>query len=76
MKEIREPVNGHRLIEARKFSNRMDFIDLTAFGVGIEIEDKDIHKDECEKIDKDISRYCTRYGNLISKLEVFDSKLQ
>ena len=53
----------------------MDFVDLTAFGVGIENEDKDIHKDECEKIDKDISRYCTRYGNLISKLEIFDSKI-
>ena len=75
MKEIREPVNAHRNIEGKKFTNKMDFVNLTAFGVGIEIEDKDFHKDECEKIDKDISRYCTRYGNLISKLEIIDSKL-
>ncbi len=46
LENIRKPVCAHREIEARKFTNRMDFVDLTAFGVGVNFEDKDAYKDE------------------------------
>ena len=75
MENIRKPVCAHREIEARKFTNRMDFVDLTAFGVGVNFEDNDAYKDEVDKIDKNITRYCNRYGNLLSRLETFDEHL-
>lgn len=75
LENIRKPVCAHREIEARKFTNRMDFVDLTAFGVGVNFEDNDTYKDEVDKIDKNITRYCNRYGNLLSRLETFDEHL-
>ena len=53
----------------------MDFVDLTAFGVGMNFDDNDIYKDEVNKINKNITRYCNKYGNLLSRLETFDEHL-
>jgi hypothetical protein len=53
----------------------MDFVDLTAFGVGVNFEDNDNYKDEVDKIDRNVIRYCNRYGNLLSRLEEFDEHL-
>lgn len=39
LENINRPVCAQREIEARKFTNRMDFVDLTAFGVGVNFED-------------------------------------
>jgi len=75
LENIRKPVCTHREIEARKFTNRMDFVDLTAFGVGVNLEDNDSYKDEVNKIDKGLIRYCNRFGNLLSRLEEFDEHL-
>lgn len=75
LENIRKPVCMHREIEARKFTNRMDFVDLTAFGVGVNFKDNDSYKDEVNKIDKGLIRYCNRFGNLLSRLEEFDEHL-
>ena len=33
--EIRGPVNKHRAMMSKKFSQRIDYVDLAAFGVGV-----------------------------------------
>lgn len=42
--KIREPVVAHREIEARKFQTRIDYVDLSAFGVGVKFSDEDKNK--------------------------------
>ena len=42
---------SHREIEARKFKTRIDYVDLSAFGVGVTIDDNDKSKHELKMIE-------------------------
>jgi len=46
--KIRDPINQHRDIQARKFQTRIDYVDLSAFGVGVKFDDVDNYKADCE----------------------------
>ena len=73
---IREPVQKHREITARKFQTRIDYVDLSAFGVGVNFDDVDHFKEGSKKIEEEISRYSSEYGRLNSKLQQLDKKLE
>jgi hypothetical protein len=50
--DIRIPVNKHREVTAGKFASRIDYVDLTAFGIGIEkIDDTDHFAQEAKMIE-------------------------
>ena len=51
---IREPVQKHREITARKFQTRIDYVDLSAFGVGVNFDDVDHFKEGSKKIEEEI----------------------
>jgi len=72
---IRDPINAHRDIQARKFQTRIDYVDLSAFGVGVKFDDFDNYKADCDQIDKTIQKYCCKYGRLVQKLEDVEKKL-
>lgn len=63
--KIRDPINQHRDIQARKFQTRIDYVDLSAFGVGVKFDDVDNYKADCEQIDLTIKKYCCKYGRLV-----------
>ena len=65
---IREPVQKHREITARKFQTRIDYVDLSAFGVGVNFDDVDHFKEGSKKIEEEIQKYSSEYGRLNSKL--------
>lgn len=73
--KIRDPINQHRDVQARKFQTRIDYVDLSAFGVGVKFEDVDNFKADCEQIDLTIQKYCCKYGRLVQKLEMIDKYL-
>jgi len=49
--KVRNPLIAHREIEARKFKTRIDYVDLSAFGVGVTIDDIDRSKHELKMIE-------------------------
>jgi len=69
---IRNFVHHHREIQARKFQTRIDYVDLSAFGVGVDFDDHDHFKEGCEEIERRIKTYSGRFGPLISKLNSID----
>lgn len=73
--KIRNPITQHRELQAKKFQTRIDYVDLSAFGVGVEFDDFDNYKADCDQIDKTIQKYCCKYGRLVQKLEDIDKKL-
>ena len=68
-KKIREPVVQHRDIQARKFQTRIDYVDLSAFGVGVNFDDFDHYKADVDKVDYILKKYCSKYGRIMHKLE-------
>ena len=49
--KVRNPLIAHREIEARKFKTRIDYVDLSAFGVGVTTDDIDRSKHELKMIE-------------------------
>lgn len=70
--KIREPVVSHREIEARKFQTRIDYVDLSAFGVGVKFSDIDHNKTQLRQIQQTVERFCSKYGRLLQTLEDLD----
>ena len=75
-REIRDVLVTHREVEAKKMDNRMDHIDLQAYGVGIQIQDFDFSKFECQINESNIMQSCSKFGFLNEKLIKIDNKLQ
>lgn len=44
--KLRRIVRANRDIEARKFKTRIDYVDLSAFGVNVEVDDADYHMED------------------------------
>ena len=65
----------HREITARKFQTRIDYVDLSAFGVGVNFDDVDHFKEGSKKIEEEIQKYSSEYGRLNSKLLLVEKKL-
>lgn len=72
---MRHIVYAHRDIEARKFKTRIDYVDLSAFGVNVEVNDADYHMEDSKKIEEAIRKYSNPYGKLHDKLESLDARL-
>ena len=72
---IREPVQKHREITSRKFQSRVDYVDLSAFGVNFEFDDLDHFAEGSKKIAEEIDKYSNKYARLKSRLFYFDRKL-
>lgn len=66
--KVRNPIVSHREIEARKFKTRIDYVDLSAFGVGVIIDDNDKSKHELKIIENQIVKLASVYGRLMSHL--------
>ena len=62
---IRNPTIQHREVEARKFQSRIDYVDLSTFGVGVKFDDIDHFKKGVAEIERKISMFSSRYGCLI-----------
>jgi len=69
-------VYSHRSIQARKYQTRVDYVDLSAFGVDVDYHNFDNNKAEAERIDELITRYTSHYGQLNTKLESLDAELK
>lgn len=70
--QIREPVVAHREIEARKFQTRIDYVDLSAFGVGVKFSDEDKNKAQLQQTQDLIDKLCNKYGVFVQYLEDLD----
>lgn len=73
--KLRQIVYAHRELEARKFKTRIDYVDLSAYGVNVNYEDTDYHMEDSKKIDDAIKKYTNPYHKLTSKLESLDAYL-
>jgi len=69
---IRNYIQQHREIQARKFQTRIDYVDLSAFGVGVEFDDQDHFREGCEEIERRIKTYSSRFGPLVQRLRQLD----
>ena len=72
---LRKIVYSHRDIEARKFKTMIDYVDLSAFGVDVEVNDFDNNLYEALKLDEAIKKYTNPLCKLTEKLESLDSQL-
>lgn len=50
---------------SKKFAQRIDYVDLAAFGVGVISDDKDYFAEGSKDIEKTILKYSSSYGRLI-----------
>jgi hypothetical protein len=65
---IRTPVSAHREVTARKFQTRIDYVDLSAFGVGVDFDDIDHFKEGSMRIEEEIRKYSSAYGRLNQRM--------
>ena len=66
IKKIREPILIHRDYKASQVETRVDYIDLTAFGVDFKYEDHNQHLENVKKIDDQIKKYTeSSFGRII-----------
>ena len=56
-------------MEARKFQSRIDYVDLSAFGVGVKFDDIDHFKLGVAEIERKISMFSNKYGRLVQHLK-------
>ena len=68
-------MHAHRDVEARKFKTRIDYVDLSAFGVNVEVDDADYHMEDSKQIEEAIRKYSNPYCKLTEALQSLDSKL-
>lgn len=68
-------MHAHRDVEARKFKTRIDYVDLSAFGVNVEIDDADYHMEDSRKIEEAIKKYSNPYYKVSEALESLDTSL-
>lgn len=61
----------HRDLQARQVANRIDYVDLRAFGVGIEIDNEDYYRENSKLLEQSIQNFC-HDGRLTTKLERFN----
>ena len=74
-RNIRDVVHQHREITARKFQSRVDYVDLSAFGVNYNFDDVDRFAEGSKQIAEEIDKYSNKYGRLIHRLTYLDRKL-
>ena len=74
--KIREVVHKHREITARKFQSRVDYVDLSAFGVNYNFDDVDRFAEGSKQISEEIDRFSDKYSRLNSRLSYLDKKLK
>jgi hypothetical protein len=74
--EIRNVVNQHRLIMGKKFKSRIDYVDLTVFGVNHKFDDKDIFAEKSNEITDQVQKYSSAYGRLNLRLSCIDNYLR
>ena len=73
--KLRRIVHQHRDVEARKFKTKIDYVDLSAFGVNVEIDDEDYHMEDSRRIEEAIKKYSNPYYKVSEALESLDSSL-
>lgn len=61
---------------SKKFAQRIDYVDLAAFGVGVATDDKDHFAEGSKAIEETIMQYSSSYGRLIQRLERIDKSFQ
>ena len=70
--KIQKPINEHRNEMAKKFTNRIDYVDLSAFGVGIDLSNN--QNEEIVDYDMLKEKY-SGTGKLYNKLESLNKVL-
>lgn len=73
--KIRKVVSQHRDVEARKFKTKIDYVDLSAFGVNVQVDDTDYHLQDSQCIEEAIKKYSNPYYKLTEVLESLDNSL-
>ena len=73
-RKIRKPVCEHREEMAGKFANRIDYVDLSAFGVGVDKDKVEIMEADIHKFEEMLERY-QGVGKLENKLRDLDESL-
>ena len=64
------------MITARKFKSRIDYVDLTIYGVGQKFDDKDKFAEKSQAIENKISQYTSHYGRLNHRLKCINDYLR
>lgn len=75
IKYIRTPVVIHRENEAKKFQTRIDYVDLSAFGVGVKFSDEDKNKIQLQQMQEIVDKYCSKYGVFHQQMENLNKKV-
>ena len=75
MKKLRNFITAHREAQAKRVQTRIDYVDLSAFGVGVEFDDFDHHKAGSKLIQQTIHQYCCKYSRLSMKLNILLRKI-
>jgi hypothetical protein len=69
-------VEVHRVLNARKFKARIDYVDLTAFGVNLPVDDNDNFALKSKHLAEEIQQYTSIEGRLTNKLKKIDDHLK
>ena len=71
LEQVRRPVTLHREQMAKRYKQKSDYVDFSAFGVGVKFDDFDHHKGDADKLTNLIKSFAYK-GQLFRKLSTID----